>query len=157
MIQPQAQHLAGSGRRRGARNNRHDDDDTIQHISDHIGARIRARRTELGITQEQLAAALGVSYQQVQKYETAANRISAGRLYALARACHVDTSYFFDGLEGATTVSGLPHGGTNRTAIDLVRNFLALEDDALRGAVAGLLKALREQHDGGADHKATSS
>ncbi len=56
------------------------------------------------------------------------------------------SSYFFDGLEGATEAGGLPHGGTNRTAIDLVRNFLALEDEFLRGAVSGLLKALRE-HD----------
>ena len=130
----------------------------LTRIGDHIGARIRQRRTELGLTQEQLGQTLGVSYQQIQKYETAANRVSAGRLYELARACAVDIAYFFDGLAEAPAGGALPHGGHNRAAIDLVRNFLALEDEALRTAVSGLLKALREQHEDGADQSnATSS
>lgn len=117
-------------------------------VSDHIGGRIRQRRTELGLTQEQLAQSLGISYQQVQKYETAANRISASRLYELAREFGVGVSYFFEGFEDAPDLGPLPHGGHNRAAIDLVRNFLRIEDDGLRGAVSGLLKALREQRDG---------
>lgn len=116
-------------------------------IGDHIGGRIRERRTELGLTQEQLAQSLGISYQQVQKYETAANRVSASRLYELAREFGVDVSYFYEGFEDAPPGGPLPHGGHNRAAIDLVRNFLCIKDDGLRGAVSGLLKALREQHD----------
>jgi transcriptional regulator with XRE-family HTH domain len=117
----------------------------VKRIGDHIGSRIRERRTELGLTQEQLGTALGVSYQQIQKYETAANRVSAGRLYELACAFGVEVSYFFDGLEEAAADGPLPHGGHNRAAIELVRNFLALDDGSLKMAVSGLLKALREQ------------
>lgn len=130
---------------------------TLKEIGDHIGARIRKRRTELGMTQEQLGHALGVSYQQIQKYETAANRVSAGRLYELARECRVDIAYFFDGIERDRGPHALPHGGHNRAAIDLVRNFLALEDETLRTALSGLLKALRDQHDGDAQAGTTSS
>jgi hypothetical protein len=88
---------------------------------------------------------LGVSYQQIQKYETAANRVSASRLYELARVCEVAVAYFFEGLKDHHAAGALPHGGYNRTSIDLVRNFIALKDDGLRGAVSGLLKALRER------------
>ena len=66
-------------------------------IDQHVGERIRLRRTERGLTQEQLAAALDVSYQQVQKYETGANRISAGRIYQIARKLGVEVGYFFEG------------------------------------------------------------
>jgi len=126
---------------------RRDDGGAPRRISDHIGGRIRQRRTELGLTQEQLAQALGISYQQVQKYETGANRVSASRLYELAQEFGVAVSYFYEGFELEATGGPLPHGGHNRTAIDLVRNFLCIEDEALRGAVSGLLKALREQRE----------
>ena len=121
--------------------------DRLRRVASHIGGRIRARRTELGLTQEQLGQALGVSYQQVQKYETAANRISAGRLYQLAAEFGVDTAFFFEGLAETFEPSqaGLPHGGHNRSAIELVRNYLALENEEVRTALSGLLKALREQ------------
>lgn len=130
---------------------------TLQQIGDHIGSRIRRRRTELGLTQEQLGHALGVSYQQIQKYETAANRVSASRLYELARAFGVEIDYFFEGLEKQAATGSLPHGGHNRAAIDLVRNFLALEDETLRIAVSGLLKALRERDNRAAQDPDTSS
>lgn len=118
---------------------------TLKRIGGHIGERIRQRRTELGLTQEQLGEALDVSYQQIQKYETAANRVSASRLYELAQAFGVEVTYFFEGLEDRLPADALPHGGHNRAAIDLVRNFMALKDDTLRVAVSGLLKALRER------------
>jgi transcriptional regulator with XRE-family HTH domain len=131
---------------------------TLKQIGDHIGGRIRQRRTELGLTQEQLGDMLGVSYQQIQKYETAANRVSASRLYELARACGVDVSYFFEELEDHHAPGVLPHGGHNRASIDLVRNFMAIKDDGLRGAVSGLLKALRERDgEAGAQSEATSA
>src|ERR671914_368567 len=68
-------------------------------IDQHVGERIRARRAELGLTQEQLAQALQVSYQQVQKYETGANRISAGRIFEISRKLDVTVGYFFEGLD----------------------------------------------------------
>ncbi|HEX6141610.1 MAG TPA: helix-turn-helix transcriptional regulator [Geminicoccaceae bacterium] len=115
-------------------------------VDQHVGERIRLRRTELGLTQEQLAAALDVSYQQVQKYETGANRISAGRIFEIARKLRVDIGYFFDGLplEGTPTLP-LEHGGRNRTAIELVRKFAQIEDGEVRSAIAGLVKTIVER------------
>ncbi len=64
-----------------------------------VGARLRLRRNLLGHTQSDLGAALELTYQQIQKYETGASRINAGRLWALAQALNVPVSYFFDGLD----------------------------------------------------------
>ena len=112
-------------------------------VDDHVGARIRLRRTMLGMTQEQLAAALGISYQQVQKYETGANRVSAGRLFEISQRLGVDIAYFFEGLDPTTVRKELPHGGRNRIAIDLVRNFLEIANEEQRSALANLVKTLK--------------
>jgi len=112
-------------------------------VDDYVGARIRLRRTLLGLTQEQLAVALSISYQQVQKYETGTNRVSAGRLYELANILDTTVAYFFDGLDPAVGPAELPHGGRNRIAIDLVRNFLEISNEDQRAALANLVKTLR--------------
>jgi transcriptional regulator with XRE-family HTH domain len=116
-------------------------------VDGHVGERIRVRRTEMGLTQEQLAGVVGISYQQIQKYETGANRVSAGRLFEIGKAVGVGVDYFFEGCELSAPELTLPHGGRNRAAIELVRNFLELEDDTLRNAVATLLRALKENQD----------
>jgi transcriptional regulator with XRE-family HTH domain len=115
-----------------------------RHIDQHVGERIRARRAELGLTQEQLAQALQVSYQQVQKYETGANRISAGRIFEIARKLGVDVSYFFEdlGFDNPGQQPPLEHGGRQRSAIELVRKFAQIEDAHVRSAIAGLVKAI---------------
>src|ERR1700679_3443460 len=64
----------------------------------HVGARIRLRRRMQGVSQEKLAAALGLTFQQVQKYERGANRVSASKLYEIASALRAPIAYFFDGL-----------------------------------------------------------
>jgi transcriptional regulator with XRE-family HTH domain len=112
-------------------------------VDDHVGARIRFRRTLLGMTQEQLATALTISYQQVQKYETGANRVSAGRLFEIGQRLGVPVAYFFEGLDPSIVPEGLPHGGRNRIAIDLVRNFLEIADEDQRAALANLVKTLK--------------
>jgi transcriptional regulator with XRE-family HTH domain len=61
-------------------------------VDDYVGTRIRLRRTLLGLTQEELAAALSISYQQIKKYETGANRVSAGRLFQIAQRLGIDVS-----------------------------------------------------------------
>ena len=114
-------------------------------VDDHVGERIRTRRTELGLTQEELAQRLKISYQQIQKYETGANRISAGRLYEISQQLDVDVSYFFDAFQADAASTNLPHGGRNRAAIDLVRNFQDITDENLRSAVANLLKAMKDK------------
>lgn len=64
----------------------------------HVGARVRMRRKWLGLSQERLADALGLTFQQVQKYERGANRVSASKLYEIAQTLQVPVTYFFDGL-----------------------------------------------------------
>ena len=107
-----------------------------------VGERIRDRRTNLGLTQERLAGSLQISYQQVQKYETGANRISAGRLFELARLLNVNVGYFFEGLDENSPVQPMEHGGKNRSTIELVRNFATIKDSAVRAAVSGLVKSI---------------
>lgn len=115
-----------------------------------IGERIRQRRTMLGMTQDDLAAALGVSYQQIQKYETAANRISAGRLYAIALRLGVEIGYFFDSFGDADgnhagSNADLPHGGRMRSTIDVAQRFAAISDPEVRAAIAGLVRTLGQR------------
>ena len=111
-------------------------------IDAHVGERIRLRRTELGLTQEQLAEALDVSYQQIQKYETGANRVSAGRMLEIARKLDVDVGYFFEGLSDEEAGTPLEHGGRQRSAIELVRKFGQIKDPEVRAAIAGLVKTI---------------
>jgi transcriptional regulator with XRE-family HTH domain len=112
-------------------------------IDAHVGERIRLRRTEFGLTQEQLAEALNVSYQQIQKYETGANRVSAGRMLEIARKLGVDVGYFFEGLsEDDDLATPLEHGGRQRSTIELVRKFDQIKDPEVRAAIAGLVKTI---------------
>ena len=68
------------------------------HVDTHVGQRVRARRKMLGLSQEALGAALGVSFQQVQKYEKGTNRAGASRLWQISEALKVPVQYFFEGL-----------------------------------------------------------
>lgn len=111
-------------------------------VDDYVGERIRLRRTMLGLTQEDLASALKISYQQVQKYETGANRVSAGRLYEIARDLDTDISFFFQGFEPGARPTVLEHGGRNRSTIELVRQFDNVKDSGIRAAIGGLVKSL---------------
>ena len=120
---------------------RAEDDDS--RVDAAIGERIRRRRTELGLTQEQLAQRLGVSYQQVQKYERGANRISASRLYALALRLDVAPGYFYADLEVPAEV--LRDDGHDPAAGEVARTYTDIADDGIRAAVAGLLRSVAER------------
>src|SRR3954463_10438929 len=67
-------------------------------IDRHVGLRIRMRRKELGVSQEKLADSIGLTFQQIQKYERAANRVSASKLWEMARALNTSVAYFYEGL-----------------------------------------------------------
>ena len=71
-----------------------------QDIDRYVGARMRERRIMLGLTQQQMAELIGVTYQQAHKYEKGINRIAGGRLYTIAQALGVEVGYFYEGLEG---------------------------------------------------------
>lgn len=70
-------------------------------IDVHVGRRLRARRRLLGLTQETLATAVNIKFQQIQKYESGSNRVSASRLWALGKALDVPVAYFFEGMNGS--------------------------------------------------------
>ena len=75
-------------------------------IDRHVGLRIRMRRKELGISQEKLAESIGLTFQQVQKYERAANRVSASKLWEMSRALTTNISYFYEGLGDGVEMVG---------------------------------------------------
>ena len=120
---------------------------TASEVDTIVGERIRRRRILAGLTQDQLGEALGVSYQQIQKYETGANRVSAGRLYEIAKILQSDVSLFFEGLDETAEAEPLGHGGKNRSTIELVRNFGAIDNPSIRSAVSGLVKSIAKPGD----------
>src|SRR5437763_360895 len=94
---------------------------TAQEADRHIAARIRERRLELGLTQQQLAELVGVTYQQAHKYEKGDNRVAVGRLYLIARTLDVEPAHFFEGLRAER-----PAEPSRRMTIELARDFVAL-------------------------------
>lgn len=102
----------------------------MPHIVDtHVGKRIRHRRWMLGVTQQQLAETVGIKFQQVQKYETGANRVSASRLWDISRALEVPVSFFFEGLEDDGRTSDVPADFLdNKDALQLIRAYYAMPE-----------------------------
>jgi len=88
----------------------------------HVGGRVRMRRKLLGVSQEQLADSLGLTFQQVQKYERGANRVSASKLYEIAKTLQVPVSFFFDGL--ADPMDGSDGDEVGQQAERIVQEFL---------------------------------
>lgn len=111
-------------------------------VDEFVGRQIRKRRNHLGMTQEQLAHTLHISYQQVQKYETGANRVSAGRLFEIAGRLGVEIGYFYDGAAKAQPVKDLEHGGKARSTVELVRGFDQIENRDVKSALVGLIREL---------------
>ena len=92
----------------------------------HIGKRLRRRRRLLGMTQQDLAEMVGVRFQQIQKYECGANRITSSRLYDLSKALNISVQYFFDGIEGKTLL-GLAANDADRLDSDILSQKETLE------------------------------
>ncbi len=103
----------------------------------HVGKRVRHRRWLVGMTQQQLAEQVGIKFQQIQKYETGANRISASRLWDIAEALEVPVSFFFEGLEETVSEdSDKPKVPADllgdKEALDLVRSYYAIPENQRR-------------------------
>ena len=129
-------------------------------IDVHVGARIRLRRTLLGMSQERLGEALGLTFQQVQKYERGVNRVGASRLFDLSRILDVPISFFFDdmpdslsssfgGQAGRRTASfSDPQDGfaddtlNRRETLELVRAYYRITDPSIRKRVFELIKSM---------------
>lgn len=124
----------------------------------HVGKRVRLRRTLLGMSQEQLAASLNITFQQVQKYERGANRISASRLWDISQILDVEVKYFFDNMTDDTMRSSprqVSRGGSfgidnenvgdpmaRRETLELVRTYYTIDNPKVRRRVAEMVKSI---------------
>jgi transcriptional regulator with XRE-family HTH domain len=135
-------------------------------IDVHVGARIRLRRTLLGMSQERLGEALGLTFQQVQKYERGVNRVGASRLFDLSRVLDVPISFFFDDMPDSLTNSFGGQAGrrsatftdqaegfaddtlNRRETLELVRAYYRITDPAIRKRVFDLIKSMGPKIDG---------
>lgn len=110
----------------------------MPHLVDvHVGKRIRHRRWLVGMTQQQLAESVGIKFQQIQKYETGANRVSASRLWDIADALDVEVSFFFEGLQAEgdqkDSADQVPSDLLgDKEALDLVRSYYAIPENQRR-------------------------
>jgi transcriptional regulator with XRE-family HTH domain len=127
-------------------------------IDVHVGARVRLRRTLMGMSQEKLGEAIGLTFQQVQKYERGANRVGASRLFDLSRVLDVPVSFFFDDMPDgvskqsprminsgvADEIADLPGSDpmTKRETLELVRAYYRITDPQVRRRIFDLAKVL---------------
>jgi transcriptional regulator with XRE-family HTH domain len=123
-------------------------------IDKHAGARLRMRRMMVGMSQEKLAGALGITFQQIQKYEKGANRIAASRLQQIARILQVSPSFFFDeGSAAETPQAGFAEADTGAYVVDFLstaeglqlnRAFAMIRDPKVRRRIVDLVVSLAE-------------
>ena len=126
-------------------------------IDIHVGSRIRLRRTLLGMSQQKLGEAIGLTFQQVQKYERGANRVGSSRMFELARVLDVPISYFFEEMGADTAQRGREHAMghvvevaetdepdpmTKRETLELVRAYYRITDAKVRKRLFEMTKAL---------------
>ncbi|MCG6901228.1 MAG: helix-turn-helix domain-containing protein [Rhodobacter sp.] len=115
----------------------------------HVGKRVRHRRWMVGMTQQQLAGEVGIKFQQIQKYETGMNRVSASRLWDIAEALNVPISFFFEGISDAvgeteTQRDGIPGDIlADKEALELVRSYYQIPE-VQRRRLFDLARAISE-------------
>lgn len=132
-----------------------------------VGQKLKSRRNLIGITQENLAEAAGITFQQVQKYEKGRNRLSASRLFQFARVLNVPIEYFFEGFAASDTLIGLQGGFADneqeafqgeadnsedimlqKETVDLVRTYYTITDEKLRKDFLKMLKQMAKNFKG---------
>ncbi len=117
-------------------------------VDRHVGLRIRMRRKEAGVSQERLAEALGITFQQVQKYERGANRVSASKLWEIARALKTTVTYFYEGL-GDQDANPPAAGGQDfllsAEGLELMSAFPRIPQVALRRKLVDLVRAVADE------------
>lgn len=137
---------------------------TPRPVDVHVGARLRQRRTLLGMSQEKLGEAVALTFQQIQKYERGANRIGASRLYQLAQVLDVSVSYFFEEMPGEVQKTRGDYASkansavlenvqvsdpmARRETLELVRAYYRIEDPKVRKRMFELTKSIANAADG---------
>jgi len=109
----------------------------VHPVDNFVGQRIRHRRWMVGMTQQDLAEKVGIKFQQIQKYETGANRVSASRLWDIGKAMSVDVDFFFEGYDNqanAAELSAVPGRDilTDKEALELVKSYYAIPENQRR-------------------------
>jgi transcriptional regulator with XRE-family HTH domain len=133
-----------------------------QDIDIHVGARLPNRRTMLGLSQEALAKSVGITFQQVQKYEKGANAMSAKRLYEFATFMRVPVAYFFEGLDQHGVATKEPTTGfaetpreafehaspvvSDRESLEMMKAFKRIQEQSMRKRLADLVRAIAEMN-----------
>ena len=112
-----------------------------QDVDRHVGARLRERRIMLGLTQQQIAELIGVSFQQAHKYERGVNRIASGRLYQIAQALGVEVGYFFEGIGSDDAFEVTQQ---QRLLLDLAHNFVSIPVRKHQEVICSLARALSD-------------
>ncbi len=115
----------------------------------HVGTRIKQRRILAGMSQESLAYKIGLTFQQLQKYESGANRVSSSRLYQIARLLGVEVPYFFEGIGTATSAAEVDDMDllARRETLEFVRGYNRISDEGLRRQVIELIEAIADASD----------
>lgn len=130
---------------------------TPDSVDIHVGQRLKVRRSLLGLSQEKLAEAIGVTFQQIQKYEQGMNRISAGRLYQIAKVLQVPIVYFFENIStSADTIKALGLSDNkqesflsedlmqNKETIELVSIYYSIKDPKMRKDIIKFIKSMAQ-------------
>ena len=121
---------------------------TFMPVDLHVGSRVKSRRLQMKMSQTELGAQLGISFQQVQKYEKGRNRISSSRLQEIADILKVQPTYFFDDPLGQPSGNGRPDGArlsefcANRHGLALMQAFVKIKDKGMQHAIAKLVETL---------------
>lgn len=122
-------------------------------IDIHVGTRIRLRRNMVGLSQEKLGENLGITFQQIQKYEKGTNRVGASRLQAIASILEVPVSFFFQDAPGEASVDGFSDQSATNYVVDFVsstegvrlnRAFARISDPKIRARIIDLVRALSD-------------
>ncbi len=133
---------------------------TKQDVDAHVGKRLRLRRTMMGLSQEAVAKAVGITFQQVQKYEKGSNAMNSGRLFDFARFMNVPVAYFFEGLDPFSGDSSMEigiqgfseagdkfqHKGavSDRESLEMMKAFTRIKEQVIRKRLSDLVRAVAE-------------
>jgi transcriptional regulator with XRE-family HTH domain len=118
-------------------------------VDRHVGLRIRMRRKEMGVSQERLAESLGITFQQVQKYERGANRVSASKLWEIAAALKTPVAYFYDGLGDQDAIAAQRDATQefmlSSEGMELMAAFPRIAEPAIRRKIVDLVRVVAEE------------